>query len=146
MDLPGVVVAIIALVAVATLLGLANARRVGRVRHAGDTARIVRPDDLRDEAGGVPTFGTNATIVQFSTEMCARCPATRRMLGDVATRAEGVTHLDVDLTRRKDLADRFAVTQTPTILILDAHGAARTRIGGAPQRAVVIAELEALSV
>ena len=41
-------------------------------------------------------------------------------------------HVEVDLTQRADLADRFRVTQTPTTLLLDADGTVRARIGGAP--------------
>ena len=39
-------------------------------------------------------------------------------------------HVDVDLTDRPDIADRFHVLQTPTTLILDARGVVRARIGG----------------
>jgi hypothetical protein len=66
------------------------------------------------------------------------------MLADVSAGREGVAHLDVDLTRRADLADRFRILQTPTLLVLDADGVARSRIAGAPARAVVLAELDRL--
>ncbi|MWV60243.1 hypothetical protein GRS92_15530 [Rathayibacter sp. VKM Ac-2754] len=89
-------------------------------------------------------LGGVATVVQFSTEFCTRCPAVHRMLADISRQRPGVVHLDVDLTHRADLADRFHVRQTPTLLVLDADGVPRTRIGGAPTRGVVLDELDRL--
>lgn len=90
---------------------------------------------------GADGLGEHATLLQFSTEFCARCPGTHRMLADVATHRTGVRHLDVDLTDRPDIARHFRVLQTPTTLILDQHGVVRTRFGGTPGRDVVELEL-----
>ncbi len=79
--------------------------------------------------------------MQFSTELCATCPAVRRTLSSVAGAHEGVRHVDVDLTHRPDIARDFSVLQTPTTLILDAHGVVRTRLGGAVRRDVIESEL-----
>ncbi|OCG73850.1 thioredoxin family protein [Microbacterium sediminis] len=129
------VLAGIALVAV--LAGLALRRGQGRARRGGHGAISSR--ELGIEAGA---FGERATLLQFSTEVCAKCPATRRLLADVAASRPGVRHVDVDLTHRPDLARRFRVLQTPTVLVLDGAGAPHARIGGAPPRATVIAELD----
>ncbi|KQQ04143.1 MULTISPECIES: thioredoxin family protein [unclassified Rathayibacter] len=139
MDPLVIAASLLALVALATALGLAHRRSAGRVR---PTAAI----DPVDPAGLVEgaVLGGVATVVQFSTEFCTRCPAVRRMLTDVARQRPGVVHLDVDLTHRADLADRFRVRQTPTLLVLDAGGIPRSRIGGAPTRAVVLDELDRL--
>ena len=80
--------------------------------------------------------------MQFSTEFCAKCPATARLLGSIADEAPGTRHVEVDLTRRADLADRFHVTQTPTTLLLDADGIVRARFSGAPHAHAVRAELD----
>ncbi|SMH47461.1 Thiol-disulfide isomerase or thioredoxin [Rathayibacter oskolensis] len=132
---------LVGLVALGTALGVAHRRSSGRVRTLATPApERIDPAGLVDgaELGGV------ATVVQFSTEFCTRCPAVHRMLADVAGAREGVVHLDVDLTRRADLADRFRIVQTPTLLVLDADGVARSRIGGAPARSVVVEELDRL--
>lgn len=129
------VLAGIALVAV--LAGLALRRGQGRARRVGQGT--ISTHDLGVGAGA---FGERATLLQFSTELCARCPGTRRLLADVAAGNDGVRHLDVDLTHRPDLARRFGVLQTPTVLVLDGAGVPRTRIGGPPQRGTVDAELE----
>jgi thiol-disulfide isomerase/thioredoxin len=144
MDWTVILAAVGALVAGSTVLGFVAQRRNGRVRDLRPGTLRVRSHELTGDDGTEPRFGRSATLVQFSTDSCARCPATRRMLGELASGRDGVAHVDVDITRRKDLADRFSVLQTPTILLLDATGIARARIGGAPQRAVVVTELDRL--
>lgn len=133
------VLAAVALVVVATVAGLLWKRLDGRRRDG--SGRLVRPADL-----GLPAdaFGERATVLQFSSEWCTRCPAARRVLGDAARRTAGVRHAEVDLTHRPDLASRFGVLQTPTTLVLDARGAERARIGGAPRPAEVDAALSEL--
>ena len=61
------------------------------------------------------------TLVQFSTEFCSRLPVDRPAARRVAGDYDGVRHVEIDLTHRPDLADRFHVLQTPTTLILDAR-------------------------
>jgi thiol-disulfide isomerase/thioredoxin len=129
------------LVALATLLGLAHRRSAGRVR-ARPVAAAERIDPATLAPGAV--LGTTATVVQFSTEYCTRCPGVHRMLDALVQERRGVVHLDVDLTHRADLADRFRILQTPTLLVLDADGVARSRLGGAPARSVVLDELDRL--
>jgi thiol-disulfide isomerase/thioredoxin len=127
-----------ALVVVAVGAGVAFRRTQGRAR-AVDSAEIVDPRRL-----GADGLGDEATLLQFSTEMCARCPGVHRMLSEIADDRGGVRHLDVDLTHRPDIAQHFRVLQTPTTLVLDRNGVVRTRFGGTPGRAVVELELTRL--
>lgn len=94
---------------------------------------------------GAERLGETATLLQFSTDMCARCPSVHRMLSAIADAREGVLHLDVDLTRRPDIARHFHVMQTPTTLVLDASGVVQSRIGGTPNRDVIELELTRLA-
>jgi thiol-disulfide isomerase/thioredoxin len=116
---------LLGLVAVATLLGLVWRARTGRARTAR-TGEVVAPEDI-----GAGSFGDRATLLQFSTQVCAPCRSTARVLEGVAGEHDGVRHVEVDLTERPELADRFRVLQTPTTLVLDGAGAVRARIGGA---------------
>ena len=95
---------------------------------------------------GVPGtgFGEAATLLQFSTETCGRCPAARRLLSHLAEARPGVRHVEVDLTHRIDLATRFGVLTTPTTLVLDRRGSVRARIVGSPRRDAVVAALAPL--
>lgn len=127
-------------VLVAVVLGVVLRGREGQVREtAGQDVATPASLGLADEA-----FGRRATLVQFSTEYCTRCPATRRVLGAIAQDRDGVAHVDVDLTHRPDLTRRFGVLQTPTTLIVDADGGVRARVGGAPRAHDVTRELDRL--
>jgi len=143
-DLPVALALVVALVGVATVLGVLFQRSQGRLRRRDATgvapAEAVDPTVL--ESG---PLGDEATLLQFSTEMCARCPGVHRMLSTVADARDGVRHLDVDLTHRPDLARRFRVLQTPTTLVLDRRGVERSRFGGPPSRTAVEAELTRLT-
>ncbi|MCI2958307.1 thioredoxin family protein [Agromyces atrinae] len=130
--------AAVALVVATTIGGLIWSRRQGAVR-AGGLDRV-SPADV-----GVDAFGRSATLVQFSTEFCSRCPGTARALGSIAAEREGVDHIDVDLTHRADLASAFRVTQTPTTLIVDGDGIVRARIGGPPRPDAVREQLDLIS-
>jgi thiol-disulfide isomerase/thioredoxin len=133
MDAATVALALGSLVFAATLLGLWHRATQGRARTISD-ARIVSIDGV--------ALGGRATLLQFSTEVCAPCKSTARVLDDLAARTEDVAHVDLDVTHRPELASRYRVLQTPTTLILDADGAVRARIGGAVRRDVVVAELD----
>lgn len=108
----------------------------GRTRSGGS---------LRMRAEDVPTgLAAGATLVQFSTEFCARCPQARRMLRTIADGHRDVAHVEVDLTRRSDLTNRYRVLQTPTTFLVDATGAVISRWGGIPDRRQVEAALETI--
>jgi thiol-disulfide isomerase/thioredoxin len=129
---PLAIVIPVGLVALATLLGLVWKARTGRVRTvSGETVSLSE----------VPLRG-RATLLQFSTEVCAPCVPTRRVLAALAEELDGVHHVDLDVTRRPDLASQFNILQTPTTLILDRRGVVRARIGGAPRVAEVRAALD----
>lgn len=140
---------IVLLVAATAGIGLVWRGRQGRLLSAGRTSHstTVTAAELGLPGGGAdaaPVFGTVATLVQFSTELCVRCPGTRVLLGQVADAHPGVRHLDIDLTQRVDLARRFNVLQTPTTLVLDGAGRVRARIGGVPNRDALHAHLDDL--
>jgi thiol-disulfide isomerase/thioredoxin len=94
---------------------------------------------------GADSLGEVATLLQFSTELCARCPGVHRTLESIAAGREGVRHLDVDLTHRPDIAKHFHILQTPTTLVLDREGVVQTRFGGVPSRDVLELELTRLT-
>jgi thiol-disulfide isomerase/thioredoxin len=130
-DLPLALIVLTALLAVTVSLGVL-------LRWAQTRPRRVDPGESVDpQRLGADALGDRATLLQFSTEFCGRCPGVHRTLADVASQRDGVVHLDVDLTHRPDIAKHFQVLQTPTTLILDRKGVVRTRFGGAPGRDVL---------
>lgn len=129
------VAVLVGVLALATALGVVLRARTGRART--ERTRSSATADLAP----ADAFGTAATLVQFSTPTCARCPATRRQLGALADTTPGVTRIEIDLAERPELARRFDVMQTPTVLLLDGHRAVRTRFGGPPRPAELSAAL-----
>lgn len=126
------------LVAFATALGLFWRSRTGRVHEAATDDTVIEVSELAPDA----VAGRGATLLQFSIEVCSPCRTTHSLLQGLATRRPGVIHVDVDVTRRADLASRFNLLQSPTTFILDTHGIVRARIGGAPRPAEIAAELD----
>ncbi|CAN5444036.1 hypothetical protein BH10ACT6_BH10ACT6_11010 [soil metagenome] len=122
-----IAVVLVGLVALATTLGLLWRASQGRVRAASG-----RVDDVE--------LGDRATLLQLSSEFCAPCRSTARVLGEISN--DDIRHIEVDIVNRPDLVSRFNVLQTPTTLILDADGTVLARIGGAVRREQVVAELD----
>jgi len=99
----------------------------------------VRPSDIE-----AAELGERATLVQFSTEFCARCPQVRRMLHGYAADVAGLRHVEVDLTHRPDLSSRYRVLQTPTTFLVDGAGRVRARFHGVPQQDALTEALAAV--
>lgn len=114
-----------AVVLLAVAVGMILRTQDGR-RRSGGVLRL-RAEDL---PGGAPG---STILVQFSTELCARCPQVRRLLDDIA-RSANIAHAEIDLTHRSDLAARYRVLQTPTTFLVDASGAVLSRWAGVPER------------
>ena len=110
------------------------------------SGKLVDLEKLKAINDGKPVidFGTVATLLQFSTEVCSICVATARLYGELEKAMPGLKHIEVDITHRMDLAAHFSIMQTPTTLILDKHGMVRARIGGAPRQNVIEAEIKKL--
>lgn len=135
--LPAVVLTIV-LVAFVAAIGMIARRSRGRTHDVAD-GELLTPAMV-----GTPAFGQSATLLQFSTELCSRCPAARRVLTSLAGDHDGVRHVEVDLTHRPDLTRRFDVMRTPTVLVLDGTGRVRQRTGGVPDRSALETELTRL--
>jgi thiol-disulfide isomerase/thioredoxin len=117
---------LVGIVALATIIGLVWRATTGRVRAAH---------------GEAAEYADGVTLLQFSTEVCAPCVSTHALLSRIAAERH-VNHVDIDVTHRPDIANRFKLLQSPTTLVLDGAGNIRARIGGAPRQADVIAALE----
>ncbi len=146
---------LLGVLALATVAGLLLRRNEGRMREVGSpvpaddaTASDVhvatrtehggehlRPADLGADLGSVATF------VQFSGPMCAQCPPTRRLLGEIADQYDGVVHVDIDSEERMDLVRRFGIMRTPTVLVLDGSGRIVKRGVGTPRKVELVATL-----
>ncbi len=130
----GALVGIIVLLG-ATTFGLARRRTDGRQRKEAGPERRLSEADL-----GHP-LGERATLLQFSSSFCAPCRATRHLLADIASFADGVTHVEINVADRVDLVRVLDVRRTPTTFLLDPAGRVASRANGAPRREDVLAAL-----
>ncbi|HEX3959098.1 MAG TPA: thioredoxin family protein [Trebonia sp.] len=146
-------IAVVAVLAAASVLGLALRRRQGKFTTPGrdrtTSATSPATADSRDALTaadlGVP-LGKRATLVQFSTEFCSNCPQTRRMLGQLAAEHEGIELVEVDAAARLDLTRRLNVMSTPTVLVLGPDGTIASRASGLPRRSDVLAAVGSVLV
>jgi thiol-disulfide isomerase/thioredoxin len=149
------VIVLVAVLILTTAFGLAWRRRQGRLRAVGATGRPARyPDGSAPAPGagaaGQPTLtaadlrhelGPRATLVQFSSALCAPCRATRQILGEVAGTLDGVSHVEIDAESRLDLVRRLGIFSTPTVVVLGPGGVIARQASGQPRKADVIAAL-----
>lgn len=123
---------VLALIAVATAAGLIWKARTGTAKKVNSGVVI----DLKEIAAiknGQPVtkFGERVTFLQFSSEFCSQCAQTARLFHDLEAQHDDILHIEVDITNRLDLANKFNILQTPTTLVLDKNGVVTSRIGGA---------------
>ncbi|MBT0995800.1 thioredoxin family protein [Cellulomonas sp. DKR-3] len=103
----------------------------------GETERLTAADL------GVP-LGERATLVEFSSRFCQPCRAVRLLLERAVATTDDVRLVDLDVAQHTGLGERFVVTSTPTVLVLDASGTVRARATGVPSLAQVRAALASL--
>lgn len=136
---------VLLLLALGTVAGVVYRLLRGRGRE------LIRPEKidlnrLPTEKNGVPTkqLGKQATLIQFSTEYCGQCPGVRRQLSQLEYRMGGISFLEVDITERMDIAAHFGISQTPTVLVLNANSELVYRVGGVPNMKLLNEELTKL--
>ncbi|HET9080489.1 MAG TPA: thioredoxin family protein [Trebonia sp.] len=152
----GGLVALVVVLAVASAAGFAVRHRqgrfraapaAGRERPAGSAGLPQSAESVQVTTGsaasagvlsaadlGAP-LGAQATLVQFSTRVCAYCGPTRELLTEVARERGGVAFVEIDAAQRMDLTRRLHVLATPTVLVLDPLGGIASRASGPVRRA-----------
>lgn len=79
-------------------------------------------------------MGSRATIVQFSSTVCAPCRAAKAIATEVAGAVPGVRHVEINAEEHMELVREYGIMRTPTILVLDGHGRLSARISGVPRK------------
>lgn len=132
MDAPLALIVIVALVALATALGLTVRARSARVAAGcgGDEYQLV-------------VEGAEVTLVQLSSPVCSACVVMRRVATELVAADPTVAHREIDVVDQPDVARRHSVFSTPTTLVLDRDGHVRSRLIGAVKPADVGAAVEA---
>ena len=140
----GGLIAVVVVLAAASAAGFLVRQRQGRFR-PGPTGQPAPAGDVLSAADLGAPLGAQATLVQFSTEVCAYCGPTRELLTEVARDREGISFIEIDAAERMDLTRRLHVLSTPTILVLDALGGITGRASGPLRKADLLAAVGAVT-
>lgn len=145
----GGVIALVVVLAAASAAGFFMRHRQGRFHPAASGTTTLPPS--ASSAGvlsaadlGAP-LGARATLVQFSTEVCAYCGPTRELLSQVAKERDGISFVEIDAAERMDLTRRLRVLSTPTVLVLDALGGITSRASGPLRKADLLTAVSAVA-
>ena len=130
---------IVALLAVASVYGLWDKKRSGKINVKADDRHLVSSTEIGSG------LGEHATILQFSSAFCTPCRATRSTLSSVVSHYPKIKHVEVDAESHLDLVRRLDIRQTPTTLFLNAQGKEIARAVGAPKRDQVVTALNNLA-
>jgi thiol-disulfide isomerase/thioredoxin len=136
-------IAVVVVLAAASAAGFALRQRQGRFRPAAPVPATSSDGVLSAADLGAP-LGARATLVQFSTEVCAYCGPTRELLTEVARERDGVSFVEIDAADRMDLTRRLRVLSTPTVLVLDALGGIASRASGPLRKAELLTAVGAV--
>ncbi len=132
MDALTALIVIVALIALATALGLTLRTRSTRVV-AGCGA----------DEHQLAVDGAEVTLVQLSSPVCSACVAMRRVATELVAADPTVAHREIDVVDEPEVARRHSVYSTPTTLVLDREGHVRSRLIGAVKPADVSAAIDA---
>lgn len=133
---------VLALVVIATAAGLLWKARTGTAKKIS-SGEVINLAEIRAVKDGKPVteFGERVTFLQFSSEFCSQCAQTARLFHELEAHHSDILHIEVDITDRLDLANKFNILQTPTTLVLDKNGVVTSRIGGAAKPQTIQDEL-----
>jgi thiol-disulfide isomerase/thioredoxin len=120
-------VAVVAALALAGLIGWLMTRRAGALR-AIDPGAADKVDN-----SDLGLSGDGPTVVHFSATWCAPCSQVRRVVDQVCDDLGEVAHVEVDMDDNPAAAKRLSVLSLPTTFIFDAEGRQRYRTAGVPK-------------
>ena len=115
-----IVVSTLLLIAVTLALGFGY--KLGGIQWLGVVPKRVELEKVI----GVEASSTGAELLLFTTELCSKCPQVRRNLETAS-----LSYAEVDVSNRLDLAAKFQIKQTPTLLQIGQDGTILRRLSGA---------------
>jgi thiol-disulfide isomerase/thioredoxin len=120
-------VAVVAALAAAAIVGWLMTRRAGDVQATDPKAS----DGVDTSDLGLSPDGP--TVVHFSASWCGPCTQVRRVVNQVCDDLDQVAHVEIDMDANPGAARRLSVLSLPTTFIFDADGRQRYRTAGVPK-------------
>jgi thiol-disulfide isomerase/thioredoxin len=130
-------IVVVAVLVVATAVGLVMRSRAGRVRTA-----------TADEASGwaladlTPSPDDRVLLLQLSSPICTPCRQTAAQLAELAEHGTGIRHVEIDVADDPGTARTLHVMRTPTTIAFARDGRELLRVSGVPRRAELLAALD----
>ncbi len=121
------VLAVLAALAAAAIIGWLMTRRAGQVQAT---------DPKASEGADTSDLGLSQdgpTVVHFSASWCGPCTHVRRVVNQVCDDLDRVAHVEIDMDANPGAARRLSVLSLPTTFIFDADGRQRYRTAGVPK-------------
>jgi thiol-disulfide isomerase/thioredoxin len=133
---------VLGLLALGIIAGLIWRLRTGKAKSV-KSGELINLAEIGAIKNGIPvtSFGKKVTFLQFSSEFCTACRQTARLYSELEKVHPEILHIEVDITNRVDLANKFNILQTPTTLVLDSRGRVTSRIGGAVKQQTIEDEI-----
>lgn len=133
---------VLGLLALGIITGLIWRLRTGKAKSV-KSGEMINLAEIGAVKNGIPvtSFGKKVTFLQFSSEFCTACRQTARLYSELEKVHPEILHIEVDITNRVDLANKFNILQTPTTLVLDSRGRVTSRIGGAVKQQTIEDEI-----
>jgi thiol-disulfide isomerase/thioredoxin len=119
------IVAVVAALAVAAVIGWLMTRRAGHVRATGTGDEV--------DTSELGLSGDGPTVVHFSAAWCGPCTHVRRVVNQVCDDLGDVAHVEIDMDANPSAAKSLSVLSLPTTFIFDADGVQRYRASGVPK-------------
>jgi thiol-disulfide isomerase/thioredoxin len=147
MPLEARIALVLGLLALAVAAGLVWRARTGLSRKI-DNGEVINLVELGATKNGRPVtaFGQKVTFLQFSSEFCTACRQTAKLYSELESVHPEILHIEIDITNRVDLANKFNILQTPTTLVLDSKGRVTSRIGGAVKQQTIQDEIGSFEI
>jgi thiol-disulfide isomerase/thioredoxin len=138
---------VLGLLALALAAGLLWRATTGRAKKITGGAQIDLTEIGATKNGQpVTKFGQKVTFLQFSSEFCTACRQTAKLYSELEQVHPEILHIEIDITNRTDLANKFNILQTPTTLVLDSRGRVTSRIGGAVKQQTIQDEIGSFEI
>ena len=126
------------------LILLALATGIG-FRMKATQGKVKRKTGLQistDEIGS--SFGSRATVLQFSTTFCSACRAAKVLISDVVSKQSDVKYVEIDAESNLELVRKLDIRSTPTTVFVNKNGFEIARAVGAPKRDQITAAINRL--
>lgn len=138
---------VLGLLALGVAAGLIWQARRGKAKKVSGGEQI-KLSEIGAMKNGQPVtkFGQKVTFLQFSSEFCTACRQTAKLYSELEQVHPEILHIEVDITNRIDLANKFNILQTPTTLVLDSRGRVTSRIGGAVKQQTIQDEIGSFEI